>query len=45
MADAEEGKAKNLRTTIDRAFATGTMPVGVTAALSTLFIVILFCFI
>ena len=45
MADGEVGKAKDLKTTIDRALATGSVPVGLTAALSTLFIVILFCFI
>lgn len=45
VIDIDTGKNKDLRHTIDRAFATGTMPVGLTAVLSTLFIVILFCLI
>jgi hypothetical protein len=40
-----EAGVKNLKETIDKAFASGSVPIGITAALSTLFIVILFCFI
>ena len=45
LLETGEGKDGNLKETIDKAFASGSAPVGITAALSTLFIVILFCFI
>ncbi len=45
LMEPTDKKSRPLKETIDRAFATGSVPVGITAALSTFFIVILFCFI
>lgn len=45
ILETDDGGAKNLKSSIYKAFASGSVPVGITAALSTLFIVILFCFI
>ena len=43
MAPFRPGEGAALKDTINRALATGSLPIGITAALSALFIVILFC--
>jgi multicomponent Na+:H+ antiporter subunit D len=45
LYETEENGGRKLGETIDRAFASGSVPIGITAALSTLFIVLLFCLI